>query len=157
MTKHKTPEKLSPEKLSIVVFSGEFDKVHYALVMASCAAAIGKQATLFFTMTSCIALLKTSPSGEAPWRRMPLSKSGTIHDGDLGGDLDDDFRESGVANFEELLLSSVHLGVRFMVCEMGLKVMGINGGALREDIPMTPGGVATFINDASQNGAMLFI
>ena len=39
-----------PEKLSIVVFSGDFDKIHYALVMASAAAAIDIPATLFFTM-----------------------------------------------------------------------------------------------------------
>ena len=39
-----------PEKLSLVVFSGDFDKVHYALVMASAAAAIDTPVTLFFTM-----------------------------------------------------------------------------------------------------------
>ena len=35
------PDDRAPEKLSIVVFSGEFDKVHYALVLASAAAAMG--------------------------------------------------------------------------------------------------------------------
>ena len=40
----------SPRKLSLVVFSGSFEKVHYALVMASAALASGREATLFFTM-----------------------------------------------------------------------------------------------------------
>ena len=45
-----------PDKLSIVVYSGKFDEVHYALVMASAAAAVGRPVTLFFTMDACIAL-----------------------------------------------------------------------------------------------------
>src|SRR5512144_454936 len=38
-----------PEKLSLLVLSGTFERVHYSLVLASAAAAIGKPATLFFT------------------------------------------------------------------------------------------------------------
>ena len=50
-----------PDKLSIVVYSGKFDEVHYALVMASAAAAVGRPVTLFFTMDACIALEKLKP------------------------------------------------------------------------------------------------
>ena len=39
----------APEKLSLVVFSGEAAKVHYAWMMAASSLAIGKGATLFFT------------------------------------------------------------------------------------------------------------
>ena len=39
----------APEKLSLVVFSGEAAKVHYAWMMAASSVAIGKGATLFFT------------------------------------------------------------------------------------------------------------
>ena len=35
-----TPDSPSPEKLSIVVYAGHYDKVHYALVMAAAAAAM---------------------------------------------------------------------------------------------------------------------
>lgn len=38
-----------PENLSIVLFAGGFDRVHYALVMASAAAATNRKVTLFFT------------------------------------------------------------------------------------------------------------
>ena len=37
-----------PEKLSLVVFSGDFEKVHYAFAMASAALAINVPVTLFF-------------------------------------------------------------------------------------------------------------
>ena len=36
--------------LSMVVYDGHFDKIHYALAMASSAAAIDTSVTLFFTM-----------------------------------------------------------------------------------------------------------
>lgn len=146
-----------PHKLSIVVFSGDFDKVHYALVMASAAAAVNTPATLFFTMEACQALGRPDPEGRAAWRAMPVSRGRAVQDGDTGGDLDDDFLESGVAGFEELLASCVLLGVRFMVCEMGLKALGLSGGSLRGDVPIEAGGVVSFLNDASKDGAMLFI
>ena len=39
----------APEQLSLVVFSCEVAKVHYAWMMAASSLAIGKRATLFFT------------------------------------------------------------------------------------------------------------
>ena len=42
----------SPDKLSLIIQSGEYDRVHYALVMASAALAVGKPVTLFFTMAA---------------------------------------------------------------------------------------------------------
>ena len=47
----------SPDKLSIAVFSGDFTRVHYALVMASGALAINRPVTVFFTMEASRALL----------------------------------------------------------------------------------------------------
>jgi hypothetical protein len=44
-----------------------------------------------------------------------------------------------------------------MVCEMGLRAVGLEGQPLRDDIPLEEGGVVTFLNDASNDGAMIFI
>ena len=63
-----------PDKLSIIVYAGHFDKVHYALVMAAAAAAIGRPVTLFFTMGACNALKAPGADGEPAWRQMPLSE-----------------------------------------------------------------------------------
>ena len=38
--------------LAIIVYTGTYDKVHYALAMASAAAAVGRPVQLFFTMTA---------------------------------------------------------------------------------------------------------
>jgi peroxiredoxin family protein len=146
--------KLGPDKLSVVVFSGEFDKVHYALVMASGAQSSNRQTTLFFTMGACRALLKTGADGEHPWREMALSGQNGAEN---GGARDDQFKNLGVGAFEELLSACVEMGVTFMVCEMGLRAEGLSRADLREDIPFEEGGVVTFLNNASKDGSILFI
>ena len=143
---------MSPDKLSIVVFSGHFDKVHYALIMAAAAAAIDKPVTLFFTMGACRALEKGEEGGDAPWRAMGLSEGpGT------GGEMDDAFRAKGIGGFEELLSSCVELGVRFMVCETGLKAMGLERADLSPTIAIDEGGVVGFLTDASRHGSVMVI
>ncbi len=141
-----------PDKLSVIVFSGTFEKVHYALVLAASAAAIGRPATLFFTMEGCRALLEAGPDGMPAWRHLPRDTGAGE-----GGDVDDGYAAAGVATFEELLMACVEMGVRFMVCEMGMRALGLDRAALRDDVPMQDGGVVTFLNDASQDGATLFV
>lgn len=144
--------KTGPDKLSIVVFSGAFDRVHYALVMAAAAVASNTPVTLFFTMWAGKALQKHGPNGTPAWHRLPVSEGGQT-----AAAMDADFKARGVANFEELLEACVALGVTFMVCEMGLKALGIDPDDLRPDVPMTKGGVVTFLADASRDGGLLFV
>ena len=141
-----------PDQLSVIVFSGTFEKVHYALVLAASTAAVGRRATLFFTMESCRALLKADEDGAAAWRHLPLESGPGV-----GGEADDVYAGKGVATFEELLMACVELGVRFMVCEMGLRAMGLDRAEFRDDVPLDEGGVVTFLNDSSSQGAMLFV
>lgn len=136
----------SPDKLSIVVFSGDFDKVHYALVMAAAAVASNRPVTLFFTMWAGRAL-----EGGPGWRAMRCS------DGSTALDMDARFKARNVADFETLLEACVALGVTFMVCEMGLKALDMDPDALRADVPVAKGGVVTFLADASKDGAMVFV
>lgn len=120
--------------------------------MASAAAAVDRPVTLFFTMLACRALRAAGEDGKPAWRDMPLSEEpGT------GGAKDDAYKAMKVATFEELLQSCVLMGVKFMVCEMGLRALGLEGEPLRDDIPLEEGGVVTFLADASKDGAMLFI
>ena len=139
-----------PDKLSIIVFSGAFERVHYALATAAAAAAIDTPATLFFTMEATRALAKGG--ADAPgWHALP-----TEH-GEAAVERDATNRERGVAGFEELLESCVALDVQFLVCEMGLRAVALEAAALRDDVPVREGGLVTFLTDASATGAMLFI
>ncbi|NQW01860.1 MAG: DsrE/DsrF/DrsH-like family protein [Rhodospirillales bacterium] len=142
----------APDKLSIVVYDHHFDKVHYALVMAAAAAAIGKPVTLFFTMGACRALLANPPAEAPAWSQMPLSDGpGT------GGERDQLYRDKGVAGFEELISACAALEAVFMVCEMGLQATGMKDLKLRDDLNIEISGVVTFLNDASKDGAVFTI
>lgn len=137
---------VAPDKLSIVVFSGQFERVHYALVMAGAAIASNKPVTLFFTMGAARALQK-----DQGWRKLPSEEAASA------SAMDELFKQRGIGAFEELLDACIALGVVFQVCEMGLKALGIDNADLRPDVPVALGGVVTFLADASKDGAMLFI
>lgn len=136
----------APDKLSLIVFSGTFEKAHYALVMAAAAVATNRPVTLFFTMSAARAI-----TNDPGWRGLPTESGATAKETDM------DFQTKGVAGFDELLDACVSLGVTFMVCEMGLRALGVPPESLRNDIPIEQGGVVTFLADASKDGAMLFI
>lgn len=141
----------APDHLSLVVFSGSFDKVHYALAMAAAALAVNTPVTLFFTMGAARALLAGDEQGPG-WRFLHSTEEGL-------SPVDAEARliERHVGSFEELLAAVVALGACFMVCEMGLRALGLDLHDLRADVPIVPGGLVTFLTDASREGAMLFI
>ena len=146
------PTNSAPDKLSIVIYDHHFDKIHYALVMATAAAAIGKPVTLFFTMGASHALLQEEPNALPAWTKMPLSdEDGT------GLDRDRSYKNNGIAQFEELLQACVALGIKFMVCEMGLQAKDVKSMPLRKDLSVEVSGVVTFLNDASSSGVIIFI
>ena len=125
----------SPDKLSLIIQSGAFDRVHYALVMASAALATGKSVTLFFTMAGTRAL---TPD----WADADKERS---------------FADDGLATFEELLSACRELEATFMVCEMGLRAESLELDDLRGDISITEGSAVSFLADASSDGAMLYV
>ena len=128
------------EPLGIVVFDGRFDRVHYALVMASAAAAIDRPATLFFTGGAVRAL---RPGG---WR-------------DLDGDPDGEaarLAERGVATFAGLLDACRDLGVRFIACELGLRTDGLTADALDPRLGVEIAGMVTLL-DRCRRGQIVFV
>lgn len=142
-----------PDSLSIVVFSGGYDRIHYALVMASAAAATNRRVTLFFTGRALRALVHEREPGVLGWHDLDAAD-----DGSNPAERDRWFAKQGIATFEELLEACVALGVTVMACEMGIKALGLPPGAeLRSDVPVTRSGVVTFLADASPTGASFFI
>jgi peroxiredoxin family protein len=139
------PPKVPPGKLSVIVMSGTFERVHYALALASSQLAVGREATLFFTMGGIRGLLGADPNGRPGWSAL----DGSARDALLGA--------RKLATFEELFSACVELGAKVMVCEMGLAAEGIERGALRTDVTIIDGGIVTFLNDASADGAMVVL
>ncbi len=141
-----------PDKLSIIVYSGEFDKVHYALALASSAVATNQAATLFFTMGACRALVRAGADGVPGWHGLDARPGRAAP-----AETDRDYARLGVATFEELFSACVELGVRFIVCDMGQRAAGIDAKDLRDDLSIDTAGIVTFLGDASQDGAVFFI
>src|SRR3977135_650914 len=104
--------------LSVIVRAGDYESVHYALALAAAALAVNKPAVLFFTMAGIRALTGPPPAVD-DWARDALN------------------RERGVGDFETLLEACVELGARFIVCEMGLRSLGIDRAGLRADVHLT--------------------
>jgi peroxiredoxin family protein len=119
---------MSERGLSIIVRSDKYEDVHYALAMASAAVAVNQRAVLFFTMGGVRALTGLPPALE-DWGRDALN------------------RERGVGDFETLLQACVELGVRFIVCEMGLRSLAIDRNSLRSDVPFTIAGIVTLLEE----------
>jgi peroxiredoxin family protein len=138
------------EGLGLVVFSGGFDRVHYALVMASAAAATNREATLFFTGRAVAALAAPDDAGRPGWHRLDPAD-----DGASPAERDAGFAARGIGGFEELLEACVALGVRIVVCEMALRAAGMEDAKLREDVPMVRAGVVTLLNETP--GRLLFV
>ena len=135
------------DRLSLVIFSGTYEKVHYAQVMASAALASNRAVTLFFTMEASRALL--APSG---WRQLRCDAEGTT-----ATTLDMVTAEKGIGTFEELLTACAAMGGEFMVCEMGLRALGLENQPIREDLSVTRAGAVSFLNRGSADGGMLFV
>lgn len=115
---------MASEPLGILLLSGAHDRAHYAFVLASGAAALGRNVVLFATNAGCRALL-SDWSGLADAAR------------------DDQVRAAGVAGFAELREASQEIGVRLIACEAGLRAEGLTGAALLPGVEVA--GVATFL------------
>ncbi len=124
--------------LAIIIQSGAFERVHYALVLASAAAAIDRPVTLFFTMEGCKAL--RPPDRLGAWAAP-----------------EKDFAAKGLAGFEELLGACAELGAAITVCEMGLAAVDLTPSDLRRDLPITVTGAVSFLNGAGVHAQMVFV
>jgi peroxiredoxin family protein len=138
------------ERLSILLLSGSFERVHYGLCMASTAAALERPVTLFVTLGALRALVAADATGRPGWMALPVTEEPAGSEVADGGALDARNRARGVAGFEELLQACATLHVEFMACEMGLRALGLQPEALRADLKLARGGLATLLARGGQ-------
>jgi uncharacterized protein len=112
------------EPLGILLVSGAHDRAHYAFVLASGAAALGRQVVLFATNAGCRALF-TDWSGLTDAAR------------------DERVRAAGVAGLDELREAARELGVRMIACEAGLRAEGLDAADMMPGVEIA--GVATWL------------
>ena len=141
------------DRLSLIVFSDDYDRVHYAFVMAGAAAATNRLVTMFFTMGAIKALLAPRPDSSPGWAALAPTNSGKSADV-----RDSEHANSGIATLEELIQACVEFDVTMRICEMGLIAEGLSSSDFRADVPITAGGIVAFLAEAeNDHGRIVFI
>jgi peroxiredoxin family protein len=154
------------DRLAMVVFSGDLDKAIASFIIATGAAAMGLEVSMFFTFWGLSVIKKQTkfagknmleqgfaavlPGGS---KNLPLSQMSFFGAGSkiirkLMNDHD-------VASLEELIEMAQEFDVRFVACEMSKELLGVHDDELIDGIDI--GGVATFMGDAARAKASLFI
>ncbi len=153
-------------KVTLLIFSGDQDKALAGLTLATTAAAMGMEVTVFFTFWG-INILKQKRlySGKNIKEKMidfmtpaGADSMGVSQLNMLGagsGMLRQMMQERNVASAGELLELALENGVRAIACSMTLQVMGLREEELIEGIEVA--GAASYLTDASRSGCTLFI
>jgi peroxiredoxin family protein len=160
--------RMPEDRATIVVFSGDLDKVLAAFVIATGAAVAGLETSMFFTFWGLSVLKKKgapTPSHQTIKEKMfgMMTPSGA---GELGVSRMNFFgigasmlrsmmKEKNVATLDELLDVAKDLGVKMIACTMSMDVMGVAKEQLIDNLEY--GGVATYMADASRSKVTLFI
>ncbi len=137
------------EKATIIVHSGDMDKVFSALIIGNGALAMGIEASLFFTFWGLQRLKKGG------LEKGPLSK---MHMLGLGKWMvKRKMKKAGAASLERLLQDFKELGGKILACDMTMAIMGIKKEDLRDDLISDYCAVGTYINEARESTITLFI
>lgn len=155
-------------KKTIVLFSGEFDKVVAAFVIANGAAAMDDEVTMFFTFWSINALRrpeKVETTGKSLLQKafsnmMPrgAGRLATSHMNFAGAGpmlMKRMMREQKVMPLEDLIASAREQGIKMIVCQMSMDIMGLKAEELIDGLEFA--GVASYLGDADEANVNLFI
>ena len=154
------------QKCSIIVFSGDMDKVFAAFIIATTAAAMGMETTMFFTFWGLKAIQKGNPTGSGLFGKMlsVMNRGGIdrlgpskFNFGGLGRWLFKKMmKDQNVATLPEMLQLAIDSDVKFLACLMSMDVMEISREDLIDEVDDVVG-AATFILEAQQSDIQLFI
>lgn len=156
------------DKTTLVVFSGDLDKVMAALIIANGAMAMGREVSLFFTFWGLNVLRRSDPPKVEkglldaafgfmlPKGASRLSSVSKMNFGGLGARLlKKVMRDKHVDRPDELLQSLIAGGAQIIACRMSMDVMGLKEEELIKGVEF--GGVAAFLAEAEESGTTLFI
>lgn len=157
------------DKLTMVCFSGELDKTMAAFIIAIGAVAMDMEAVMFFTFwgTPVLRSKEKSVSGKDFMGKMFGSmlptgpsqlKLSKMNMGGMGtAMLKSLMAKKKVASLEELIQTAGELGVKIVICEMTMNLMGFKHEEMIDYPHLSYGGVAKFLGDADKSRVQLFL
>ncbi|MBW1698374.1 MAG: DsrE/DsrF/DrsH-like family protein [Deltaproteobacteria bacterium] len=156
-------------KLSMIVFSGDMDRVLASFVIATGAAAMGMDVVMFFTFWGTPVLRDQAkkvrgkdlmgkmfgtmlPKGTAAVKlsKMNMAGMGTAMMKSL-------MKKKNIASIEQMLELAEELGVKIIICEMSMDLMGFKREEMIDYSYLEYGGVAKFVEEAQRSKVQLFI
>jgi peroxiredoxin family protein len=162
-------ENAPEDKLSMVVFSGDLDKVLASFVIATGSVAMGMDVVMFFTFWGTPVLRDKKKKaggkdlmGKMFGRMLPKGmnevKLSQMNMGGMGtGMMKSLMKKKNVASLEQMLEMAAELGVRIFICEMSMDLMGFKREEMIDYPNLTYCGVATFLQEAATSKVQLFI
>jgi peroxiredoxin family protein len=164
---HAHEDQHKHEKLVIIAWSGDLDKVWPQMILATTGAAMGMQTTIFFTFWGLFSLVKDGVhiTGDNWMQRMVSMmdrpgmehlKLGKMNFAGAGPKMMKHLaKEHKVASPGELLEMAQDLGVRLVPCQMTMDLLGLTREDMIEGLG-EPVGATTMLLEA-QDAVTLFI
>ena len=154
------------DQLSMVVFSGDLDKAIAAFIIATGAAAMGMEVSMFFTFWGLGVVKKQKiysdknilekgftamlPGGT---KDLPLSQMNYFGTG--ASIIRKLMKDHEISSLEDFVEMAQEFGVKMTVCDMSRELLGIKDEELVDGLEF--GGVAAFMGDAARAKVSLFI
>ncbi len=158
--------KKEKKKMAIAVMSGDMDKLFGALIIATSAAAMNMDVTMFFTFWGLKAIKKNERTGKSLMgKMMGIMEGGDINKADpskysMGGMGRWMFKKmmgaKKVASLPELRQMALDLGVKLYGCQMSMDVMEIPREKLIDEVEDCVGG-GFFVEKALEADVQFFI
>lgn len=136
-------------KATMVVHSGDMDKLYSALIIANGVLSMGMEASLYFTFWGLERLKKGG------LEKGSLSKMNLLGLGKWM--VKRRMKKARVVSLEKLLQDFKELGGKIIACEMTMEIMGIKPEDLRQDLIDDYGAVGAYIQEARESTVTLFI
>jgi NADPH-dependent 2,4-dienoyl-CoA reductase/sulfur reductase-like enzyme/peroxiredoxin family protein/rhodanese-related sulfurtransferase/TusA-related sulfurtransferase len=155
------------DKKTLVVFSGEFDRLLAAFILANGAAAMGDEVSMFFTFWGLNALRRSDPPARERSAmdrafaavmpsgpdQMPLSTLNMLGGGPAM--IKRIMKDHNVPSLPELIRSAQESGVRLVACTMTMELLGIAPEDLIDGVEL--GGVATMYGESNESNSQFLI
>lgn len=157
-----------PDKVTIVLLSGEMDKAMAAFIIATGAAAMSMQVTMFFTFWGLNVIRKPGSSSAAKdflrkafgvlnkggAETLPLSK---FNFGGMGtAMMKKVMKDNRMPRVPELIQTALDLDVKLIACTTTLGLLGISKETLIDGVDELAG-VSTYLAEAKDGTVNLFI
>ena len=156
------------EKLSVVVFSGDLDHALAAFIVATTAASMGMEVSMFFTFWG-LNIIKKNEGGikskglmrkmlnfinRGGSKRLKLSRLNMLGVGTWM--MKRLMKDINYPSIDEFITMAKDMGIKLIACTTTCGVMGLSEGAFRSEVD-SMAGAAYFLGEARDSKVALFI